>query len=84
MDGYRVFTWNREAFPDPLALLSRLRKKGFRVVTIIDPEINVSRAIGFLMRLPVRTSCARRREELFTLAKCGRGELHFRTSRSKK
>ena len=39
MDGYRVFTWNRKAFPDPAELLSRLRKKGFRVVTIIDPGI---------------------------------------------
>ena len=39
MDGYRVFTWNRKAFPDPDELLSRLRKKGFRVVTIIDPGV---------------------------------------------
>jgi alpha-glucosidase len=39
MDGYRVFTWNREAFPDAAELLAGLHEKGFRVVTIIDPGI---------------------------------------------
>ena len=39
MDGYRVFTWNRKAFPDPAELLSHLHEQGFRVVTIIDPGI---------------------------------------------
>lgn len=39
MDGYRVFTWDPEAFPDPPAMLQRLADQGFRVVTIIDPGI---------------------------------------------
>jgi alpha-glucosidase len=39
MDRYRVFTWNREAFPHPEQMLSRLQKQGLRVVTIIDPGI---------------------------------------------
>lgn len=39
MDGYRVFTWNAEAFPDPLAMLADLREQGFRVITIIDPGV---------------------------------------------
>jgi alpha-glucosidase len=41
MDGYRVFTWNAERFPDPPALLAELRTQGFRVVTIIDPGVKV-------------------------------------------
>lgn len=41
MDGYRVFTWNKTRFPDPPAMLSKLRSEGFRVVTIIDPGIKV-------------------------------------------
>ena len=41
MDGYRVFTWNRERFPDPRKLISDLRAEGFRVVVIIDPGIKV-------------------------------------------
>ena len=39
MDGYRVFTWNKTRFPDPQAMLARLRAQGFRVVTIIDPGV---------------------------------------------
>jgi alpha-glucosidase len=39
MNGYRVFTWNLQSFPDPQALIGDLRREGFRVVTIIDPGV---------------------------------------------
>ncbi len=39
MDGYRVFTWDTDSFPDPPTMLKRLSDKGFRVITIIDPGI---------------------------------------------
>src|SRR6476619_188662 len=39
MDGYRVFTWDEEAFPDVPGMLARLAEKGFRVVTIVDPGV---------------------------------------------
>ena len=39
MDGYRVFTWDRELFPDPAGMLERLRAQGFRVITIVDPGV---------------------------------------------
>ncbi len=39
MDEYRVFTWNRQMFPEPQAMLARLREEGLRVVTIIDPGV---------------------------------------------
>ena len=39
MDGYRVFTWNTEAFPDVPGMLARLAEQGFRVITIIDPGV---------------------------------------------
>src|SRR5215211_7233044 len=41
MDGYRVFTWNDERFPDPEGLISDLGEQGFRVVTIVDPGVKV-------------------------------------------
>ncbi|HEV2765596.1 MAG TPA: TIM-barrel domain-containing protein, partial [Pyrinomonadaceae bacterium] len=41
MDGYRVFTWHKEHFPDPPRLLRDLRAEGFRTVVIIDPGIKV-------------------------------------------
>lgn len=39
MDGYRVFTWNEQSFPDAPGMLERLRDNGFRVITIIDPGV---------------------------------------------
>ncbi|MBA3529259.1 MAG: DUF4968 domain-containing protein [Propionibacteriaceae bacterium] len=39
MDGYRVFTWDTDAFPDAPGMLKRLMAQGFRVVTIIDPGV---------------------------------------------
>ncbi len=39
MDGYRVFTWDPERFPDPAGMLGRLSDNGFRVITIIDPGV---------------------------------------------
>ncbi|RMH96357.1 MAG: DUF5110 domain-containing protein [Calditrichaeota bacterium] len=41
MDGYRVFTWDKERFPDPEKMLNDLREMGFHVVTIIDPGVKV-------------------------------------------
>ena len=41
MDGFRVFTWNRERFPNPSKMISDLREQGFRVVLIIDPGVKV-------------------------------------------
>jgi alpha-glucosidase len=41
MDGFRVFTWDRERFPDPTALTRDLRELGIRLVTIVDPGVKV-------------------------------------------
>jgi len=41
MDGYRVFTWNKERFPEPEKLISELREQGFHVVTIVDTGVKV-------------------------------------------
>lgn len=41
MDGYRVFTWDKERFPHPEGLLQDLRQQGFHVVPIIDPGVKV-------------------------------------------
>lgn len=36
MDGYRVFTWDRERFPDPEGLARELHSMGVRLVAIVD------------------------------------------------
>ncbi|MFI1161943.1 TIM-barrel domain-containing protein [Streptomyces sioyaensis] len=41
MDGYRVFTWNRELMPDVEALLGRLDEDRYRLITIVDPGVKV-------------------------------------------
>lgn len=61
MEGYRVFTWSGERFPDPAGLLARLAARGFHAVTIVDPGVKVDpgypvydecRARGLHVRLP--------------------------------
>lgn len=39
MDGYRVFTWDQNKFPDFKKMINELHEDGFKVVTIIDPGI---------------------------------------------
>ncbi|HYE96231.1 MAG TPA: glycoside hydrolase family 31 protein [Rubricoccaceae bacterium] len=39
MDGYRVFTWDHAAFPEPGTLIADLRADGFRSVVIVDPGV---------------------------------------------
>ena len=39
MHGYRVFTFDKERFPDPKALTDKLARQGVKVVTIVDPGI---------------------------------------------
>ncbi len=43
MDGYRVFTWDRERFPDPARLIADLHAQGFKVVLIVDPGVKADR-----------------------------------------
>jgi alpha-glucosidase len=61
MDGYRVFTWDPQAFPDPATLTAKLAARGFRAVTIVDPGVKVDpgyavydgcRAAGLNVRMP--------------------------------
>jgi alpha-glucosidase len=44
MNGYRVFTWNKERFPDPEGMLSSLSRDGFKIVPIIDPGVKADPA----------------------------------------
>jgi alpha-glucosidase len=39
MQGYRVFTWDRDRFPNAKALSERLRTQGVKLVTIVDPGV---------------------------------------------
>ena len=39
MDGYRLFTWSRDRFPDPRGMIEKLHSMNMRVVTIVDVGI---------------------------------------------
>ncbi len=41
MDGYRVFTWDSQSFPNPRKLVQDLAQDGVKIVTILDPGIKV-------------------------------------------
>ncbi|QQL50425.1 glycoside hydrolase family 31 protein [Mucilaginibacter ginkgonis] len=41
MDGFKIFTWNNETFPDPKSFIDKLKEMGFRLVTIVDPGIKM-------------------------------------------
>ncbi|MGI8544730.1 MAG: glycoside hydrolase family 31 protein [Aridibacter sp.] len=43
MDEYRVFTWNKERFPNPKKLINDLKADGFKTVLIIDPGIKADK-----------------------------------------
>ncbi len=44
MDGFRVFTWDKERFPDLSTLATDLRALGIKLVTIIDPGVKADAA----------------------------------------
>jgi alpha-glucosidase len=41
MHGYRVFTWDRERFPEFEQMIHSLHTQGFKVVSIVDPGIKI-------------------------------------------
>ena len=43
MQDYKVFTWDRDRFPDPKGMLARLKDAGFRGVVIVDPGVKAEK-----------------------------------------
>ena len=41
MEEYKVFTWDKERFPEPKRMLEKLKSMGFKVVVIMDPGVKV-------------------------------------------
>lgn len=39
MEEFAVFTWNEKRFAKPKEMMDKLRKMGFKIVTIIDPGV---------------------------------------------
>ncbi|HEY9259390.1 TIM-barrel domain-containing protein [Chitinophaga sp.] len=41
MDAYKLFTWNKDRFPNPSQLTKQLDNMGFKITVIVDPGIKV-------------------------------------------
>lgn len=41
MDGFRTFTWKKEAFPNPARMTKDLLEQGFHIVPVINPGIKI-------------------------------------------
>ncbi len=41
MDGYRVFSFDEERFPNPEGLLEEIKEDGFHPIVIVDPGVKV-------------------------------------------
>ena len=54
MDGYRIFTWNDQLFPDRQAFFKEAKGLGFRIVPIVDPGVKYEKATKLLIT-PTRT-----------------------------
>jgi len=43
MEQYKIFTWSKKDFPEPVKLLAQLRQLGFNVVVMCDPGIKIEK-----------------------------------------
>ena len=41
MDDFKIFTWNKQSFPDPKEMIDQLKAINFKLVTIVDPGIKI-------------------------------------------
>ncbi|ARM75469.1 alpha-glucosidase MalA [Acidianus manzaensis] len=39
MDSFKLFTWNKERFPDPKKFIEELHKRGVKLITIVDHSV---------------------------------------------
>jgi alpha-glucosidase len=46
MDHYKVFTWDKDRFPNPLAMTNKLKDMGFKLTVIVDPGIKTEKGYG--------------------------------------
>jgi len=43
MDHYKLFTWDKQRFPNPKAMTAELAKMGFKTTVIVDPGVKVEK-----------------------------------------
>jgi alpha-glucosidase len=84
MDGYRVFTWNTEAFPDVSGMLKQLHDMGFRVITIVDPGVKYDPGYWVFDQARERDVLCKLKAVTSTSDRCGRATPRFPISSPRK
>jgi len=51
MDGFKIFTWDRERFNDPAGLTASLRSRNIATVPIVDPGVKAEQGYGVFERM---------------------------------
>lgn len=46
MDKYKVFSWDKDRFPDPAGMIKKLKDMAFKVTLIVDPGIKTEPGYG--------------------------------------
>ena len=46
MDHYKVFTWDKDRFPNPRQMNDKLAAMGFKLTVIVDPGVKVEKGYG--------------------------------------
>ncbi|MGI8893265.1 MAG: TIM-barrel domain-containing protein, partial [Bacteroidia bacterium] len=77
MDGFRCFTWDKDRFPEPAALLENLEKNGFKSVVIIDPGIKIDPDYWVYKEGVSNRFFCRRPDGDFVTGKVWPGDCHF-------
>ncbi|BDC17312.1 alpha-glucosidase MalA [Acidianus sp. HS-5] len=44
MDSFKLFTWNKERFPDPKKFLDEVHSRGVKVITIVDHSVKADQS----------------------------------------
>ncbi|MVN21398.1 glycoside hydrolase family 31 protein [Mucilaginibacter arboris] len=50
MDKYKVFTWDKQRFPDPKGMTDKLKQMGFKITVIVDPGVKEEKGYGVYER----------------------------------
>jgi alpha-glucosidase len=50
MDKYKVFTWDKQRFPDPAKMTGKLKEMGFKTTVIVDPGVKTEPGYGVYER----------------------------------
>ncbi len=77
MDGFRCFTWDKEKFPEPKAMIAELKENGFKTVVIIDPGIKIDEKYSVYNEAIENNYFCRRADGPFMKGKVWPGDCYF-------